>query len=169
MKNFGSHSQRRGSTMLEFTLIGVPLICTLFSLFWMALGMWQYHTIAEAVNATTRAASVHGKGCAGKTCATTVGSVASQIASNALGIPDGQLNVTLHSNDTGDVSCNPISNCYSSSTAFPSTNGNTTSTVVTISATYQFSPAISFWTPWGGGVTFNPVVLGANSSQPIVF
>ncbi len=155
--------------MLEFTLIGVPLICTLFSLFWMALGMWQYHTIAEAVNATARTASVHGKGCFGKTCATTVGSVATQIASSALGIPASQLNVTLHSNDTGDISCNPISTCYSSSTAFPSTNGNTTATMVTISATYQFSPAISFWTPWGGGVTFNPIVLGANSSQPIVF
>jgi len=169
MKKFRSDFHRRGSTMLEFTLIGVPLICTLFSLFWMALGMWQYHTIAEAVNSTTRAASVHGKGCAGKTCATTVGSVARQIASNALGIPDSQMNVTLYSTATNNISCNPISNCYSNSAAFPSVSGNDTSSTVTISATYQFTPAISFWTPWGGGVTFHPVVLGANSSQPIVF
>ncbi|HVV47662.1 MAG TPA: TadE family protein [Bryobacteraceae bacterium] len=155
--------------MLEFTLMGVPLIFVLFSLFWMAMGMWQYHTIAEAVNATARTASVHGKGCAGRTCATTVGSVARQIASRALGISDSQMNVTLNSSDTGAISCNPLSNCYSNSTAFPSSNGNTTSTTVTISATYQFTPAISFWTPWSGGVTFNPVVLGANSSQPIAF
>jgi Flp pilus assembly protein TadG len=169
MKKFNSDSQRRGSTMLEFTLVGVPLICTLLSLFWMALGMWQYHTVAEAVNATARAASVHGKGCVSKTCATTVGSVARQIASTALGIPESQMNVTLGSTATGDYPCNPVSNCYSNNSAFPSVSGNTTSATVTISATYQFTPAISFWTPWGGGVTFNPIVLGANSSQPIVF
>ena len=155
--------------MLEFTLIGVPLICTLFSLFWMAMGMWQYHTIAEAVNATARAASVHGSGCSGKTCATTVASVARQIASSAIGIPDSQMNVTLNSTATGDFSCNPVSSCYSNNSAFPSVSGNTASATVTISATYQLSPAISFWSPWSGGMTFNPIVLGANSSQPIVF
>jgi Flp pilus assembly protein TadG len=164
-----SNARRRGSTMLEFTLIGVPLICTLFSLFWMAMGMWQYHTIAEAVNATARTASVHGAGCSGKTCGTTVASVARQIASSALGIPDSQMNVTLNSTATGDFSCNPVSDCYSNNSAFPSVSGNTAAATVTISATYQFSPAISFWTPWSGGMTFNPVVLGANSSQPIVF
>ena len=163
-----SHTKRRGSTMLEFTLIGVPLICTLFSLFWMALGMWQYHTLAEAVNATARAASVHGAGCLGKTCATTVASVARQLASNAIGIPAGQMNVTLNA-ASGQISCNPVSTCYSNSNAFPSSSANTTSTSLTISATYQLSPAISFWSPWSGGVRFNPIVLGANSSQPIVF
>ena len=169
MKMSRSDSQRRGSTMLEFTITGVPLILTLISLFWMALGMWQYHTIAEAVNATARAASVHGKGCAGQTCATTVGSVARQLASNAIGIPAGQMNVTLNSTATGQISCNPVSTCYSNSNAFPSSSANTTSTSLTISATYQLSPAISFWSPWSGGVRFNPIVLGANSSQPIVF
>jgi hypothetical protein len=153
--------------MLEFTITGVPLILTLISLFWMAIGMWQYHTIAEAVNATARAASVHGAGCFGKTCATTVASVARQLASNAIGIPASQMNVTLNS-AAGQISCNPVSNCYSNSTAFPSSSANTTSTTITISATYQFSSAISFWSP-GGGVRFNPIVLGANSTQPIVF
>jgi Flp pilus assembly protein TadG len=160
---------RRGSTMLEFTLIGVPLIFVLFSLFWMAMGMWQYHTVAEAVNATARSASVHGAGCAGKTCATTVASVAQQISTDAIGIPDSQMNVTLNSTATGAVSCNPVSNCYTNNTAFPSSAANTTSTSITISATYQFTSAISFWTPWGGGMTFHPIVLGANSTQPIVF
>jgi Flp pilus assembly protein TadG len=155
--------------MLEFTLIGVPLICILFSLFWMAMGMWQYHTIAEAVNATARAASVHGSGCAGKTCATTVASVARQIAAGSLGIPDSQMDVTLNSTATGNFSCNPVSTCYTNNSAFPSVTGNTAAATVTISATYQFTPAISFWSPWSGGMTFNPIVLGANSSQPIVF
>lgn len=155
--------------MLEFTLVGVPLMLVLVSLFWMSMGMWQYHTLAEAVNATARTASVHGAGCAGKTCATTVNSVARQIAASAIGIPDSQMNVTLNSTATGQVSCNPLTNCYNNSNAFPSSAANTTSTVVTISATYQFSSAISFWSPWSGGVTFNPIVLGANSTQPIVF
>jgi hypothetical protein len=155
--------------MLEFTITGVPLIFTLFSLFWMALGMWQYHTIAEAVNATARTASVHGKGCASQTCATTVASVATQLAAKAIGIPASQLNVTLNSTASGQITCNPLSDCYSNNTAFPSSAANTTSTSITISATYQFTSAISFWSPWSGAVKFNPVVLGANSSQPIVF
>jgi hypothetical protein len=163
-----SISQRRGSVMLEFAMTGIPLIFTLLSLFWMSMGMWQYHTVAEAVNSTARIASVHGAGCVSLSCATTVDTVAKQIASSAIGIPASQLNVTLHSQATGDISCNPLSNCYGNSTAFPSSAANTTSTVITISATYQFSSAISLWSPHGR-VTFNPITLGANSSQPIVF
>lgn len=168
MKPQGSDSRRRGSFLLEFTLTGVPLILTLLSLFSLCMGMWQYHTLAEAVNATVRSASAHGENCFGKTCATTVGSIATQIATRAVGIPPGQMNVTLYSNATNNISCNPLSNCLSSSTAFPSVTGNSATAVVTISASYQFIPAISFWSPTGR-IIFNPVVLAANASQPFVY
>lgn len=164
-----SDSNRRGSVMLEFAMTGIPLIFALLSLFWMAMGMWQYHTVAEAVNSTARTASLHGSDCVGLSCATTVDTVARQIASSAIGIPASQLNVTLNSTAGPSYPCNPLTSCYNNSAAFPSVSGNTPSSAsVTISATYQFSSAISLWSPHGK-VTFNPITLGANSTQPIIF
>jgi Flp pilus assembly protein TadG len=56
-------NRRRGSSTLEFTLVGIPIIFVLISTFEMARGMWNYHTIAYAVKEGTRFASVHGIDC----------------------------------------------------------------------------------------------------------
>lgn len=160
---------RSGSVMLEFALTGVPLIFVMVSLVWMCLGMWQYHTLAEAVNVTARAAAVHGAGCAGQTCATTVASITSLLAARAIGIPAGQLNVTLTSS-ASTVTCNPLTSCSSNSSAWPSLAGNTANTTnISVKATYQFSSAISLWTPDHGPSSFSAVTLGAQSTQPVVF
>ena len=44
---------RTGSTLIEFTLVGIPLIFVLISTFEMARGMWNYQTLAYAVRAGT--------------------------------------------------------------------------------------------------------------------
>ena len=50
----------RGSSMVEFTLVGFPLIFILISIFEMARGMWNYHTLEEAVEVGTRYEAVRG-------------------------------------------------------------------------------------------------------------
>ena len=162
------NSDRSGSVMLEFTLTAVPLIFVNVSLVWMCLGMWQYHTLAEAVNFTARIAAVHGAGCAGQTCATTADSTAKLLAARALGISAGQLNVTLTSS-ASTITCNPLSTCYGNTAAWPSLAGNTSGTDITITATYNFSSPISLWSPGEGVQQFNAVTLGANSKQAVAF
>lgn len=155
--------------MLEFAVVTIPLLFAIISLWSMCMGMWQYHTLAEAVNVTARTASVHGAGCAGKTCATTVETVAQAIAASAIGIPASQLNVTLTSS-ASTVTCNPVTSCYSNAAAWPSLSGNTAlTTQISIAATYQFTPAISIWAPGMGAHSFNAVTLGAKSTEPVVF
>jgi hypothetical protein len=155
--------------MLEFTLTALPLLFIVISLWWMCMGMWQYHTLAEAVNSTVRTASVHGAGCAGQTCATTVAEVAESLASKTVGIPASQLNVTFTS-AASTVPCDPLTSCYTNSTAWPSQSGNTAlTTSISIAATYEFSSAISLWVPGSGVHSFNAVTLGANATQPVIF
>jgi len=155
--------------MLEFVVMGIPFLYIIVSLWWMCMGMFQYHTVAEAVQYTAREASVHGAGCVGKTCATTVESTAQLLAARAIGIPDSALDVTFTSS-ASTVTCNPLSTCYSNSAKWPSLAGNTAlTTEITVAATFQFTPAISLWVPGGGKVTFPAVTLGANSEQPIFY
>lgn len=165
---------RRGAVMVEFVLVSIPLIFAIISLVWMSIGMWQYHTLAEAVNATARYASVHGAGCAGQTCSTTVDQIATALAGRAIGIPAGSLNVTLTS-PAQSYTCNPLTNCYTNSSAWPSLAGNTApggsgaGTDISITATYQFTSPISMWVPGAGVQTFNAVTFGANSTQPVLY
>ena len=158
---------RRGSTMMEFVMVATPLLFVIISLLWTCIGMWEYHTVSEAVNSTARSASVHGAGCAGQTCATTVGSIAAMLAARAIGIPASQLNVTLTS-QASTVTCDPVSSCYSNSAAWPSLSGNTAlTTQITIAATYQFSSGVSlvgYGTQRVGAMT-----LGAKATEPVEY
>ena len=67
--------QRGGSTVIEFTLVGIPMIFVFISTFEMARGMWIYHSLAYAVKEATRYASVHGASCttSPNTCGVTIG------------------------------------------------------------------------------------------------
>src|SRR5580704_5212668 len=90
---------RAGSTLIEFTLVGIPLIFILISTFEMARGMWNYQTLAYAVRAGSRFAATHGKGCiaGGITCGITVANVGNAISTAAVGLPAANFNVTLSS------------------------------------------------------------------------
>jgi hypothetical protein len=160
---------RRGSVMFEFVLTAIPMVFIVISVQWICMGIWEYHTLAEAINATARIASVHGAGCVGQTCATTVDSTARLLAARAIGIPPANLNVTLTS--TGStVTCNPLSSCYGNMASWPTLSANVAgSTDIGLSATFQFTSPISLWTPRQGGESFNGVTLGANARQAVVY
>jgi Flp pilus assembly protein TadG len=105
-----SRRNQTGRSLIEFTLVGIPLILILISVIDMSIAMWDYHTLAYAVREGARYASTKGQGCtySGNTCGITVANVAQQIASAGLGLVPGQLKVTLTSS-AGSVTCNPVS------------------------------------------------------------
>jgi len=162
--------RRRGSSTLEFTLVGIPLIFVLISTFEMARGMWNYHTIAYAVKEGTRYASVHGTNCATapNTCTVTIGQVARQIVNAGIGLPTNQLRLTFTS-QSGAISC-WANACLSNATVWPQSPGNAVGSSIQIDATYQFQSAISmFWPGAGSGSSAGTVTFPASSREIVQF
>jgi hypothetical protein len=116
---------------------------------------------------------VRGKGCTapGNSCAATVGTIANQIASAAIGLPSNKVNVTLITASGARQSCNPLNTCFSDATVWPpaGNNDNGQGRDVTVSATYTFQSALAMFWPGAGSVQFGTIVLPASSTQRILF
>lgn len=166
-------SRQRGSTLVEFTLVGIPAIFLVISTLEIGRGMWNYHTIARAVNAGARLASTHGAGCTTSTnsCSITVGTIANAISTAAIGLPPGNFNVTLTTNSGAKTACNPLNSCFTSTTVWPpaSNSDNQVGNNVTVSASYGFHSAIAMYWPGEGSVTFGVFYFPAQSKQRILF
>lgn len=163
-------TQKGGSTLLEFTLVGIPIIFTLISTFELARGMWTYATSAYAIKEATRYVVVRGRGCTtgGNSCGVTVGNVANQIARAGIGLDSGTLNVTLTS-ASGSVTCNPLSSCLSNGTAWPPATDNAPGADIQIAGQYGFRSALSMFWPGAGKVPFATIKLPAYSRQAMQF
>jgi Flp pilus assembly protein TadG len=159
---------RRGNAVIEFTLVAIPLIFIQFSIVEMCRGMWDYHSLAQAVKVASRAAATRGAGCAGAGCAMTVGQIATTIAGFAGGMPASALNVTLTSN-AGNVTCNPLSTCTSSSTVWPPAGGNAAGSDIVISGSYNFTSALMMFAPGTNGMQFSGVTFTAKSRQVLLY
>ena len=75
--------------MIEFTLVGIPMIFLLISIFEISRAMWNYHTLAFAIREATRYAAVHGSGCSTdphNSCQATVAQVAQRIQDAGIGL-----------------------------------------------------------------------------------
>ena len=153
---------------MEFTLVAIPMIFAMISIVEICRGMWDYHSLAEAVKVACRTAATRGAGCAGSGCQLTVGQIATTISNYAIGIPASSLNVTLSSN-AGDVTCNPLSSCVGSNAAWPPAGGNTPGTDIIISASYNFTSALAMFVPGNRGMQFSGVTLKAKSRQTLLF
>jgi Flp pilus assembly protein TadG len=165
-----SKCTEKGQALIEFTLVAIPLIFTIISVVEISRGMWAYHSICYGVNEAIRFASTKGKGCSSgtNTCGVTVGGMAQQIATS-VGLPSADLNVTLTS-ATGNVSCNPVSACYSNVTAWPPDGANSPGMDIKIAGQYTFVSALGmFWPGAGSGTNFGTFYLPAYSRQQIQF
>ena len=166
-------SKHRGSVLLEFTLVGIPALFLLISIFEISRGMWAYHTMTRAVNVGARYASLHGQGCSrtGYHCGITVGDVANKIAAAAPGISPSALTVTLTSAVSGTVTCNPLSNCLTDATPWPpATSGeNEPGKEILITGQYMFRSALAMVAPGSSPDSFAATNLGATSRQLIQF
>jgi Flp pilus assembly protein TadG len=159
---------RKGNALIEFTLVAVPLIFVMISVVEICRGMWDYHSLAQAVKVASRMAATRGAGCAGNGCAITVGQIATTISAYAVGMPASALNVTLTSN-AGTVTCNPLSSCAGSSTVWPPTGGNSPGSDIVITGSYTFTSALAMFAPGTGGMQFSGVTLAAKSRQVVLF
>src|SRR5260370_8018949 len=111
--------RQKGSSMLEFVLVGIPVIFVLISLFEIARGMWTYHTMAYAVREGVRYATVHGKGCASpNTCQVTIGQITTVIQTAGVGLPASTTTVTF-TPASGSASSDPMTNHLTSTPTFP--------------------------------------------------
>lgn len=159
--------------MVEFTLAGVASLTLLILMVQLCIGLWHFHTLAYAVHESTRYISVHGRGCVTGTtvCSITVGDIASQLASNAIGLPASDLNVTMTTDSGASTLCNPLSSCIGNSTRWPPTSNldNTIGKRVTVSGIYLFRHAMFGIWPGASVQRFAAYYFPAASTQTIVF
>jgi Flp pilus assembly protein TadG len=162
-----------GAAILEFTLVGIPIIFVLISTFEMGRGMWMYHTLAAGVKEGTRYAIVHGQNCGltPNTCTVTMSQIASKIATSGTGLSGAGSAVTLTFTDAGGTatSCT-LSNCPA--TRFPPATESAPGLKVTIKGSYAFSSVICMLWPGAGAGAYGPsgtVNLAASSSEAIQF
>jgi Flp pilus assembly protein TadG len=165
-------NRRRGSAILEFTLVGFPSIFLLISVVEISRGMWQYHTLARAVDKGSRLASIRGRGCNNpNTCGVTVGNIATAISLGAIGLPADSFDVTLVSDSGQTINCRPLASCLSNATVWPPSAGNDNAPGrrVTVTATYPFRSALAMFWPGQDAVQFEAVTFPASSTQRILF
>ena len=178
MRNKTNH--RFGSSTLEMTLVGIPLIFVLISIVEMARGMWIYHTAAYAIKEGTRFTIVHGANCdpklnTGNNCQVTVGQIAQIIQNAGIGLDPSLLQVEMKSGDptapTNDVGPVSLSTLESNNSIFPTSPGNLAQSSITFTATYPFQSAISMFWPGqtGSGMTFGTFSLPASSQEKVQF
>jgi len=169
---------RRGNSLVEFTLVGIPVIFLLISIFEMSRGMWMYHTLAHAVREGVRFTVVRGNDCnlPPNNCAATIGAIATRIRDAAVGLPPADLiNVTFRS-PTRTITCATLAACLSSGTYWPASapgaaadsGGQPVTGWVEISAQYRFRSMIAMFWPGASPVTFGTVTLPASSRQTIL-
>ena len=171
MNNASRNKAKRGGfAVIEFTLVGIPVIFLTISIIEASIAMWQYHSMMYANEIAARYASMHGHGCTqnGNTCTITVGTVAHIIANQAPSLNTANLDVTLYTN-SGSTACNPITSCYNSSTQFPSNTDNQVGYDVRFVATYPiYNPLPLLW-PGAGHTAGSVFTLGSTTRQRIVF
>ena len=175
----------RGNALLEFTLVGIPLMFVLISTFEVARGMWQYNTFAHAIREGARFAAVHANSCAAlpNGCTTTVQEVAQRIFFHGAGVvPDDVQNLEFiwgESVDAPSFTCSDLEVCLAGGEGAaanwwpgpepgqPALGGGFWGMPVTINAQFRFRTAIRMFWPGSGPVTFGIFQLPASSTEMI--
>ena len=163
-------NKRRGSALLEFTLVGIPMIFISTSIMSTSLDMWQFHNLAYGTQMTARYVAMHGRSCAqnGNTCTVTVASIAAYFQRQALALDSSKLNVKLQSlSET--INCNPLNTCSSNTAVFPNSADNGVKFSVIVTGTYPVTNPIALFWPGVGSVRASTFNLSATSRQMIIF
>jgi Flp pilus assembly protein TadG len=175
--------RRRGSTLVEFTFTGIPLIFVWLSTVQIALGMWHYHTMQYAVKTTGAYIAMHGSSCASpNTCTITIANVAAVMKYASIGIPASTLQMTFnavssadHKTVTSTISClltnaaTPASGCDQNSTARLPAGSNSPGSEFEIQALFQWNAAIGMYAPGSAPMQFGSFLLPAYTHQIVLF
>lgn len=174
-----------GNSLVEFTLVGIPLIFILIGTFEMARGMWLYTTVAHAVREGARYAAVHGKDCSTppNQCAVTVADVAAVIRDAGVGLQPADFYVALIATSPRTiptVTLTPLSTLLTDPSTFPSGTSAAAGNDVIVTGVYHFHTALSAFfpgppipppppPPLGGGSNDGALRLAATSRERIEF
>lgn len=156
--------------MIEFTMVGIPVIFLTLSIIEMSLESWKFHSMAYAIQVAARYACQHGRTCTknGNTCTIEVENVANMINAQAPSLDPSLLNVTLTTHGAS-VTCNPLNTCFTNTAQFPRTTDNGVGLPITITATYPMNnplPMLWFGSAGSSGSAFT---LGATTLQTILY
>jgi hypothetical protein len=170
----------RGNSLIEFTLVGIPLFFVLLSTFEMARGMWVYHTLAYTAKEGTRFVITKGNDCAvnPNSCAVKLQDVAKKIQYAGLGLDPTQLQVRFVSL-TRTIGYETLQTALNDTTTYWPANapGSASADIgadpgqdLEIDIKYPFRSAIAFFWPGAGpGFTFGTFTLPASSKEQIQF
>jgi len=162
---------RRGSTLLEFTLTGIPLMFLSLSIVECSIAMLEYDSMANAATVAARFAASHGATCAQSpnSCTVRIEDVANVIASSAWIISNSTMSVTFTDN-SGSTTCE-LSVCQTNTAQFPSSTSaaNAVGNPITINVSHKVTnPLPMFWPP-NADFDDTGYNLSANSLQVIQF
>jgi Flp pilus assembly protein TadG len=161
--------RRRGDTLIEFTLVGLPILFVGIAIVECALGMYEYQSMANAATIAARYAASHGAGCESpNTCTVTIATVANVIAAYTTIMSPSTLTVSF-TDGSGTTTC-ALPTCETNSAQFPSStsNANLAGNPITISLQHVIkNPLPMYWPPTDKDDT--GYLLGANSVQVIQF
>ena len=162
---------RRGSALIEFTLLGIPTLFILVSVVSISIEAWQYTNLAWAVDQTARYATVHGATCGqnGNSCSIAIGDMANYFISAASALNSGSASVSFTDGSGVATTCNPVSSCTTSTTQFPGTSYNTIGSDIRVSATYSLTNPFPLYWPGSQTVLPSSFNVGATSRQRIEF
>ena len=165
-------NHRSGQALIEFVLVGIPALFLTISTFEMSLAMWQYHTLAEVAQQTSRYITAHGYDCTqnGNTCSITLGNIASYVEAVGVGLDKSKLKVTMTS-VSGDTVCNPVSNCEANVNLYPSGSvDGAQGADITVTTSYSVTNPIAMFWPGAGSIPMGSnITLSGKSRQRITF
>ena len=178
-----TRERRRGSAMLEFLFVGIPLIFVLISIFEASRAMWIYVTVAHAVKEGVRFAVVHGNNCgvAPNSCRIQLRDVATRISNTGVGLMPADLVNIQFISSTRTETCSTLDACLTGTagntywpTAAPGALnadvGGQRGADLEIRARYQFTSLILMF--WPGAARVNAVgamSLGASAKESIAY
>ncbi len=167
---------QNGNAMVEFTLVGIPLIFVLLVTFELARGMWLYATVAHAVREGARYAAVHGADCSTppNNCAVTVAQVAAVIRDAGAGLLPDDFEVSLVAtgpDTTPSVTPTPLSTLLTNTSAFPTGTASVAGNDVVVTGVYYLRTALTAFlsTPPETGAQAGSIRLGSTSRERIEF
>jgi Flp pilus assembly protein TadG len=175
--------RRGGSSIIEFTLIGIPVIFTLISIFEVSRTMWVYHTLSNAVREGNRLAIVHGVNCvhdpavpASNNCQVTVADVAARIRYMGIGLNPAELQLEFVARSAYTSTAAPqvvrcrLDACLADTTSWPPAGNNMPGSDLTeVNAVYPMRTAIAMFWPGAGATSFGVFNLPATSREMVQF
>lgn len=167
---FRNPDRRKGQSLIEFTLVGIPLLFMVTTVVTVAIDMWQYDNLVFAAQSTARYVAMHGRSCIqdGTSCTLTVANVVSYFTSHAIALDANKAKVTLQSASSSTV-CEPVSSCSASASQFPPAADNGVNFDVTVKVTYPITNPIGMFWPGSGTVRTSTFTLLGMSRQRILF